>query len=110
MTDADLKSELERLEKIYNFESQQLREKFRKQQQALRDKWAKENARFKIGDIIQANDNIIEVERIRGCFESFYKNPYVLYLGKVLTKALKPRKDESRTSIYDDGREIIKLK
>lgn len=110
MTDADLKSELDKLEKAYNFESQQLREKFRKQQQALRDKWAKENARFKIGDIIKADDKIIEVERIRGCFESFYKNPYVMYFGKILTKALKPRKDESRTSTYDDGREIIKLK
>ena len=37
MTDADLKNELDKLGKAYNFESQQLREKFRKQQQALRD-------------------------------------------------------------------------
>lgn len=73
--------------------------------------WAREHARFKIGDIIQSFDNVIQVTNILGhCSNYVIKKLYVEYRGNLLTKKLQPRKDGAKVTIYDDGREIKKLK
>ena len=75
---------------------------------ALRD-WATQNAPYRVGDIIESGRTIIEIDRIEG---DCYRNElYPVYYGFVLTKALKPRKDEFRTSIFGEkGREIKLIK
>ena len=80
--------------------------------QAALNQWARDHARYQMGDIICANDTIIEVQRLIGrhsvCYGS--KPLYVQYLGPLLTKRLQPRKDMQTSGIYDDGREIKKIK
>ena len=70
--------------------------------------WANENHRFNIGDIIRYGDITIRVDRYSG--EEYRGKLYVTYHGHVLTKALKLRADGWVTDIYDDGREIEKIK
>lgn len=73
--------------------------------------WAKNNAAYHIGDIIEANGTAIVVERILGHSRKLgiYSNTYCVYQGPVLTKRLQPRKDELRMNIHDDGGRKIKL-
>ena len=70
--------------------------------------WANENHRFNIGDIIRYGDITIRVDRYSG--DEYRKKLSVTYRGHVLTKALKLRTDGWVTDIYDDGREIEKIK
>ncbi len=82
-----------------------------KSRQAALNQWARDNAEFKVGDIIAANDIIIKVEKVVGSHSPYYgtKTLYAEYIGKRLTKKLQPRKDGQESSIYGDGREITKL-
>ena len=75
------------------------------------NKWAWNNARFKLGDIIESQGTVIKIDQRIGRHSAYYgsRTLYVEYRGPQLTKKLQPRKDESRSSIYDDGREIVKL-
>ena len=73
------------------------------------NKYAAENAKYGIGDILRMGDIIIRVDKISGGL-TYGRVPYCVYNGYVLTKALKPRKDEWRSSVYDDGREIVLVK
>ena len=79
--------------------------------QKLRDisiPYAKETARFKIGDIIEANGVIIKVERIGARIGR--DDIYPVYNGPMLTKGLKVRKDNPLHghSIIDKDVTIIK--
>ncbi len=70
--------------------------------------WANENHRFNIGDIIRDGNITIRVD---GYFGQEYRQKLsVTYKGHALTKALKLRVDGWVTDIYDDGREIEKIK
>lgn len=82
-----------------------------KLKQAALNQWARENAEYQVGDIIKANDTIIQVERLIGRHSACYgsKTLYVEYRGPQLTKKLQPRKDGQISSIYGDGREIKKI-
>lgn len=82
-----------------------------KSKQAALDQWARDNAEFKVGDIIASDDIIIKVEKVVGRHSQYYgtKTLYAEYIGKQLTKKLQPRKDGQKTSIYGDGRKITKL-
>ena len=75
------------------------------------NKWAYNNARFNVGDIIESQGTIIQIDQRIGRHSGYYgtKTLYIEYRGPQLTKKLQPRKDESRSSIYDDGREINKI-
>lgn len=75
------------------------------------NKWAYVNARFNIGDIIESQGTIIQIDKRYGRHSPYYgtKRLYVEYRGLQLTKKLQPRKDGERNSIYDDGREIKKI-
>ena len=60
------------------------------------------NARFKKGDKIKNGDISIVVEGIRGsCLGS--RVPTIYYIGTMLTKAGKSRKDCQVASVYDEG-------
>jgi hypothetical protein len=82
-----------------------------KLKQAALNQWARDNAEYQVGDIITANDTIIQVERLIGHHSACYgsKTLYVEYRGPQLTKKLQPRKDGQISSIYGDGREIKKI-
>lgn len=70
--------------------------------------WASKNHRFDIGDIIR---NCSITIRVDGYYGQEYRGKlYVTYRGPALTKALKLRADRWVTDIYDDGREIEKIK
>lgn len=75
------------------------------------NKWAYNNARFNVGDIIESQGTIIQIDQRIGRHSGYYgtKTLYIEYRGPQLTKKLQPRKDESRASIYDDGRDIKKI-
>lgn len=99
---------------FYEAENVARKERYDKRLKALNE-WAEDNARFKVGDIIAYpnHQNIMRVDRIRGD-QRLYRNEnyglYVTYYGTLLTKKLEPRKNDSQFSMYDDGREIIKIK
>lgn len=96
--------------KRYAAENEERRKLHLKKNQSILNQWAKGNARFKVGDIICANDTIIKITNFYGVYSQYMKEKlYVTYIGQQLTKALKPRKDGSTRSIYDDGREITKI-
>lgn len=59
------------------------------------------NKRYKVGDIIKGSGCTILVDNIKWVF-GFIK-PECVYYGAALRKDLKPRKDESRDSIYDSN-------
>ena len=82
-----------------------------KLKQSALNQWARDHAEYQVGDIITANDTIIQVERFIGRHSAYYgsKTLYVEYRGPQLTKKLQPRKDGQISSIYDDGREVKKI-
>ncbi len=98
---------IETLTDEYQAENAKRYEKYRKDKQDILDRWARENARFKVGDIILANDKYMAVAKIGGYISC--GKPTAVYYGKVLTKKLQPRQDGWGTSIYDDGREIKQI-
>lgn len=96
--------------KRYAAENEEKRNLHRKKNQFILNQWAKDNARFKVGEIICANDTIIKITDFYGVYSQYMEEKlYVTYYGQQLTKALKPRKDGSMRSIYDDGRGITKI-
>ncbi len=96
--------------KRYAVENEERRKLHFKKSQSILNQWAKDNARFKVGDIICANDTIIKITDFYGVNSQYIEEKlYVTYIGQHLTKALKPRKDGSTMSIYDDGREVTKI-
>lgn len=80
----------------------------RRERQKTLNVWACENHRFNIGDIIRCFGITIRIDKY--CGRVHGGKLYVSYSGPVLTKALKLRKDGWITVIYDDGREIEKIK
>lgn len=70
--------------------------------------WASKNHRFDSGDIIRFCSITIRVDGYYG--KESRGKLYVTYRGHALTKALKLRADGWVTDIYDDGREIEKIK
>lgn len=96
--------------KRYSAEAEEIRKRHNANKQKILNQWAKANARFKVGDIIKSNDNIIKVTGFYGVHSLYHVDKlYITYRGQLLTKALKPRKDGSTQDLYDDGREIEKL-
>ena len=86
-----------------------------KRRKALNE-WANDNARFKVGDIITYpnSQNIMRIDKVSADQNIYRKNLggglFAIYYGTLLTKTLKPRKIDPYFSMYDDGREIIKIK
>ena len=108
------RKEIERLLDLNNKEYQRkvdqaMKEKIIANQKVLNE-WAAENARYAVGDYLTMGEKsmIIKVKKISGRY-STYTGPYVEYSGPVHTKALKPRKDEFESAVYDDGRLITQL-
>lgn len=92
-------------------EIQYIQAKARNEEKEVLDIWAKENARFNVGDIIESRGVILRVHKIKGELGG-RSIPYVYYTGPVLTKKLRERKDCSQSTIWDDtpDRNIIKIK
>ena len=91
-------------------EEEELKKRQRIEKQRILNQWAKANARFNVGDILQSGDIIIKVTSFFGKFSYYCKEKlYVEYYGVCYTKKLQTRKDGSSTTVYDDGREIKKL-
>lgn len=111
MTNEDLILHLTALQVCERKNIERIRRESRMEQQKMLNGWAKEHARFQIGDIINSYSVTIRVEKIVGGIGSS-KIPYVVYTGPALTAKLTVRKDGWITSIYDDSpeRNIKKLK
>ena len=108
MTAEELSIEMQQIERIYKQEKNALEEKYRKDMRASLNRWANENAKYKIGDIIKSRGITIVIDKILGGTYSFLcpVKAYCIYKGRVLTNKLKLRKDNSETTIADDGRDI----
>lgn len=111
MTNEDLIVHLTALQVCERKNIERIRQESRMEQQKMLDGWAKEHARFQIGDIINSNNVTIRVEKIVGRI-GLRNIPYVGYSGPALTAKLTLRKDGWITSICEDSpeRNIKKLK
>ena len=102
---------LSQIDSEYQKAKREIEEKHKHDRAVTLNAWAKDNAKYHVGDIIEANGTAIVVERILG-HRSVYgikSNTYCIYQGHALTKRLQPRKDEWVTAIHDDGGCDIKL-
>lgn len=109
MTDEEFRKECSQLGQEFD----EYEAAWKKRKQELINRYARENARFQIGDIIRANETTIRVDEIYG-LETKYTIyvrgiVYVVYRGVILTKKLEPKKSGEIFTIYDDGREITKI-
>lgn len=111
MTNEDLILHITALQVCERKEIDRIRRQSKIDQQKMLNEWAKEHARFNVGDIINSYSTTIRVEKIVGCL-GLGDKPFVQYNGHALTKQLKERADGWVTSIYDDNpdRNIIKIK
>lgn len=111
MTTEECIEKLSQIEQDYKKAQQEINHKRSVDKTRVLKEWAQANSRFKVGDVIEADGIIIEVEDVFGCQSAYYaKGLYCTYKGRALTltKKLTPRKDEWVTTIADDGR-VIKL-
>jgi len=109
MTDSEAFTELHKIFDEENKALNTVRMDYVQRRRTILDEWAAEHARFKIGDILQMSSIIIQVEQIIGESLTIGSGLYVTYYGRRLTTRKQPTKDGSYASVYDDGREIIKL-
>ena len=109
MTDGEAFTKLHEIFDEENKALNTVRMDYVQRRRTILDEWAAEHARFKIGDILQMNSIIIRVEQIIGKSLTIGSGLYVTYYGRRMTTRKQPTKDGSYTSVYDDGREIIKL-
>ena len=112
MTNEECLNAVKYIENEYNRKKDELNAEYKKKTQSVLNQWARNNARFGIGDIIKSNDIIIVVEKIMGVHDFYYSsnnNLCVVYWGSVLTKKLEKRKDEFKSTIYDEESREIKL-
>ena len=102
---------LSQIDSEYQKAKREVEEKHKRDRAATLNAWAEDNAKYHIGDIIEANGTAIVVERILGHRSAYgiKSNTYCIYQGHALTKRLQPRKDEWVTAIHDDGGREIKL-
>lgn len=112
MTKEECIAAIKKLDRECIDEVQQIRKKFARKKKLTLNFWAYNNARFNIGDIIECQGKVIQVDKITADYGNTYIGEllYCTYQGVTLTKQLKPRKDGERTSFYDDGREIKKIR
>ena len=110
MTNKDLTIRLEEINKEYIEARRLIEEKRRRDISIALSSWAKDNANYQVGDIIESFGVIMVVEKISGYTYSSGTKPYCFYKGHALTKDFQPRKDGWVTTIYDDGREIKLLR
>ena len=98
-------------EQAYEKDLKEARQRRDNRKSIALNKWANANARFNVGDIIESQGTIIQIDQRYGRHSTYYgtKGLYVEFRGPQLTKKLQPRKDGQRSSIYDDGREIKKI-
>jgi hypothetical protein len=101
---------LSQIDSEYQKAKREIEEKHERDRTATLNAWAKDNAKYHIGDIIEANSTAIVVERILGHRSVYGSNTYCIYQGHALTKRLQPRKDEWVATIHDDGGREIKLR
>lgn len=111
MTNEECLNAVKYIKNEYNRKKDELNAEYKKKTQSVLNQWARNNARFGIGDIIKYNDFIIVVEKIMGVNDFYYSNNNlcVVYWGSVLTKKLEKRKDEFKSTIYDEESREIKL-
>ncbi len=69
--------------------------------------YVKENAKFKIFDIIKDRVHIIVIDRIKWSSGYGGNNPHAVYYGRILTKKLKPRKDGDCQQVFEDSAMLV---
>ena len=110
MTQEECIIKLSQIENNYQIAKREVENKRNHDRAVTLNAWAKDNAKYNIGDIITANDTIIVIENIFGYRPMLgTNNLYCIYKGHALTKRMQPRKDEWVTSIHDDGGREIKV-
>lgn len=101
MTVEDLKIRLDASKKAEKVEINIIENRRRTERQNILTEWAKENALYEIGDIIESNNKLIIIDKISA--NMCYSRPYVTYMGRALTKKFELREDGWVMSIYDDS-------
>lgn len=111
MTNEDLILHITAIRVCEEKEIERVRRQSRIDQQKMLNEWAKEHARFQIGEIISAGVTIIVVDKLIGRL-GINNKLYVEYKGHALTRKLTYRKDGWIASIFDDTpeRNIVKIK
>lgn len=112
MTTEELNKTIKEAEFKYNSELSRLKTELELAKKEAYTTWAEENASFKIGDVIAYpdSDTRIRIEKIGGGYSAYTGKYYVIYYGPNLTKKLTVMKNGNpHFSMYEDGREIIKL-
>lgn len=93
-------------EQEYNERMDKIQSEYEAAKRQLYIDYAKDQQKFKVGDIIKDNRGIMMVDKI-GAVKG-YGLPIPVYEGIELKKDLKPRKDGNRVAIYGNDAELIK--
>jgi len=111
MTNEDLMLHITAIRVCARKEIERINRESRIDEQKMLNEWAKEHARFSIGDVLNSLSVTIRVEKIVGRL-GIANKPYVEYQGHALTKKLQECANRRIAPIYDDGnpnRPIIKI-
>lgn len=111
MTNEECLNAVKYIKNEYNRKKDELDAEYKKKTQSALNQWAKNNARFGLGDIIKSKGFIIVVEKIIGYHNTSYSNNNlcVVFWGSVLTSKLQKRKDGFKTFLYDEESSELKL-
>lgn len=66
---------------------------------AIYREFAESNAKYKIGDIVGDDSDIIRVEQIS--YSIYHGDISIYYYGPLLTKKGEPRKDGAKRAVYE---------
>ena len=95
-------------EEQYKEESKQIEQSYRKALKELAFKYVRENAKYKIGDIIKSDGDMIKIEKI-GVYISLGK-PDAMYSGIELTKQMTPKKIQQGRTVFGSWKDIELIK
>lgn len=110
MTKEQAIATINRLHKLCIKMIDSVKEQYATERRVVLNEWAKEKARFKVGDIIQCGSTIICVDFIVADVDFYNTRVYAIYKGPQMTNKLVPRKNGGRDYIVDDGLEIKLLR
>lgn len=69
------------------------------QKKAIYREFVESNAKYKIGDIVGDDSDIIRVEQI--AYSIYHGDISIYYYGPLLTKKGEPRKDGAKRAVYE---------
>ena len=88
MTNEEMKQKVAHIERVAEL-----------QKKAVYREFAQSNAKYKIGDIVGDNSDIIRIETIS--YSVFHGDVSIYYYGPLLTKKGDPRKDGTKRAVFE---------